>query len=1110
MNNYKLKLMRIIILFLLLGSNSYAKYKIKVTNNINQASLLFIENKGQIIDDENNIRSDIAYVVESNGVRLYFTKSGITYVFSQSQRDAADRLGNAPLASISDIAKNYSTSKRKKLKTFRMDMQLIGNSPHTRIIAKEEAEGYFNYYYAHCPEGITGVKAYKKLVYKNIYNNIDMVLSCNEKGLKYDFVVKPGGKVQDIRMHYLGIENIQLLQNGKLKAANPLGKVIEGSLKCYQTDTSEDNNHFDFVQNDFKGPNTEYQLKDNDITFTIDHYNSNQILVIEPNLEWATYYGGNGNDICGPVVVDSNGNIAILGYTESTNFPVTSGAYQTSYKGNKDVFIAKFDADGNRLWSTYYGGNDDDLGIGMTFDNANNILVTGTSHSNDFPVSNDAFQTNHKGYGDVCILKFTGSGTRVWATLYGGNDGYEYGQGIETDDLRNVYISGVTYSDAFPVTDGAFQTSRAGGADDFIVKFNSSGARQWATYFGGSAQEINRGMGIDANNNLIIAGRTYSSDIPVTNSAFQKSNGGGADVYIAKFTNNGTLQWATYCGGSSYDDAGPFVDKNGSIYISGSTQSTDLPITNDAFQTNYAGGQDAFWAKFNSNGNRSYCTFYGGSDEDWGRPITTDNEGNVIFVGDSKSTDLPGMNGAIQSYNAGKYDIFIAKFTITNALQWATYYGGSDTEAGLGVTSDNLGNILVSGWTKSSDFPFSNNAFQTNNNGGTDAVVIKITGEQTSNGIITPIVPDHSLHEEFYVDIQVKDVTNLFGVSFKLNFPKNLIEVISTEKGTFLGNDVIYYDNIDNGLGTVSVGISRKGNQSGSNGIGVVARIKLKEKPSVINGTPITLSLNEVSANDPSGNTISLTPQEASYIASPGPQGQGTITPIINDHKLHKEFYVDIQTTEVTNLFGASFKLNFPANQLQVISSERGGFLGSDIIYYDNIDSSNGNVSIGISKKGNQSGSNGTGIIAKIKMKEKSSVYSGTQIALSLSEISANDPSGNAIILTPRETSYITLVKSPQNQVPKEMTLYQNYPNPFNPITTIPYTLLKTSTVQLQIFDLQGRLVRALVNGAQEPGMHSVQWDATNENGERVASGIYICRFKAGNVVKNEKIILAK
>ncbi|MDZ7399744.1 MAG: BACON domain-containing carbohydrate-binding protein [candidate division KSB1 bacterium] len=284
------------------------------------------------------------------------------------------------------------------------------------------------------------------------------------------------------------------------------------------------------------------------------------------------------------------------------------------------------------------------------------------------------------------------------------------------------------------------------------------------------------------------------------------------------------------------------------------------------------------------------------------------------------------------------------------------------------------------------------------------------------------------------------------------------------------------------------------------------------------NGTvTITANSANISAN-PRSATVTVSgggiTRTVSVTQSGSVQSGTSITSVVQNHSLHQEFYIDIQVKDAQNLFGVAFKFNFPADKLEALAAEKGDFLGADPVFFPDINNSAGVVSVGISKKSGQPAANGTGIVARIKLKEKPLVTSGITIDLSLTEVAAMDPSGNPITLTPQNTSYVTpnptSVADRVKQFPEEYLLYPNYPNPFNPTTTISYALPEAAHVQVQIFDINGREVKRLVDQMCDAGVHSVVWDGTDEAQQRVASGIYICRFSAGEVVLNRKLVLAK
>jgi hypothetical protein len=364
-----------------------------------------------------------------------------------------------------------------------------------------------------------------------------------------------------------------------------------------------------------------YVFDDGLLAYGVRGWSRNENLVIDPPLArlWATYYGGWDDDRAFSVATDPQGNVYVVCVTYSANFPVYNpggGAYYQGSLGGgyRDAFILKFNSSGVRLWATYYGGSGDDGAYSVATDSQGNVYVVGSTSSTDFPVYDPGggayYQGNGGDYYDAFILKFNSSGVRLWATYYGGSS-WDYAYSVATDPQGNVYVVGVTYSTNFPVYNpggGAyFQGSNAGGYDAFILKFNSSGVRQWATYYGGNDWDDAYSVATDPQGNVYVVGVTRSADFPVYNPGggayFQGSNAGGYDAFILKFNSSGVRQWATYYGGN-YPDEAYFVatDQQGNVYVVGSTYSTDFPVYNPGggayYQGSNAGGYDAFLLKF--------------------------------------------------------------------------------------------------------------------------------------------------------------------------------------------------------------------------------------------------------------------------------------------------------------------------------------------------------------------------------------------------------------------------------------------------------------------------------------------------------------------------------
>ena len=769
--------------YLKLRINSPMKLGEYTSNKTDKASLIksaskdiiFIPNKGQIIDTEGKLRPDIFYKAELNGVDLYLTNKGMSFVFHKYE-DIPNNLaaGNKEMDGIHDPFKDEPVRDREII-MYRMDLDIVGMNTNFKTLNEEQATEYFNYYYAHCPDGITNVYGYRKVIFKDVYENIDLVYHSNEEGMKYDFIVKPSGDVSDIKLKYNYVDEVYITEEGKIKALNPFGEVETNGLYTYQSNG--------------KVIESNYQ-KDTDGTISIitKDYDRTKELIIDPYIG-ATYYGGNNDDIGQSITADGNDNIFVTGGTRSTNFPVQNpggGAYfQGTFAGGSfDVFILKFNSSGVRQWATYYGGSVGGLGwdfaYSISIGENNNVLVTGFTECQDFPVFNPGggvyFQGSHAGgYEDIFILKFSSNGVRQWATYYGGND-IEKGHTIVTDGNNNILVTGETESFNFPVYNpggGTFyKGTKSDSSDVFILKFNSIGVRQWATYYGGDGWDHGLSITTDVPNNILLTGWTSSLNFPVQNlggGAYFQSNfaGGWFDAFILKFDSSGVRQWSTYYGGNEYDVGNSITtDGTNNIFITGGSSGGNFPLQNPGsgayYQDTFAGATDAFILKFNSSGVRQWSTFYGGNNPEQGSSINSDENGNIFITGETKSTNFPVLNPGGGAYFQGSYaggsmsgDVFMLKFNSSNVRQWATYYGGSGSDLSRSITTDGSNNIYVTGGTESTNFPVFNPGgaayYQGANAGQNDAFILGFTpsGVIGVNAISTSIPDGYELYQNY-------------------------------------------------------------------------------------------------------------------------------------------------------------------------------------------------------------------------------------------------------------------------------------------------------------------------------------------------------------------------
>jgi hypothetical protein len=262
-------------------------------------------------------------------------------------------------------------------------------------------------------------------------------------------------------------------------------------------------------------------------------------------LVYSTYIGGSGYDVGYGIAVDGSGNAYVTGYTESTDYDVAPGAFQTTKGSYRDVFVTKLNATGTALvYSTYIGGSGGDEGYGIAVDGSGNAYVTGYTWSTDYDVTPGAFQTTNGGGRDVFVTKLNATGTALVYSTYVGGSNNDEGYAIAVDGSGYAYVTGWTLSTDYDVTPGAFQTTNGGRKDVFVTKLNETGTTLvYSTYIGGSDDERGYGIAVDGSGNAYVTGWTHSPNYDVTPGAFQTKNGGrkDVDVFVTKVCHPITL-----------------------------------------------------------------------------------------------------------------------------------------------------------------------------------------------------------------------------------------------------------------------------------------------------------------------------------------------------------------------------------------------------------------------------------------------------------------------------------------------------------------------------------------------------------------------------------------
>lgn len=703
--------------------------KSEIVKSQKNNSLYFIENKGQIKDQYGEQRPEIDFKLKSNGLGIFIGSGHMHYQWTKNKNTAAD-----------DVM----------IESYRLDIELVGANTNIQPITLQ-ASGYFENYYLSNLDGVQAY-AYSKVVYKNIYNNIDWVLYVQDGGLKYDFIVHPGGNANDIKIKYNGATSVKKEDAGDVVATTPFGSVKEKAPYSYLSATKE------------VVPSS-YLLEANTISFNIA--NTNQTLVIDPSLEWATYMGDQSADYGMCAASDTAGNVYMGGRTASSGSAnvFTTGAHQVTFAGDEDGFITRYTASGVRLWSTYYGGNKKDAINSITVDKENNIVFAGWTDSS---VSGIATTGAHKatycgGSSDAFLVKMDPTGKRLWGTYYGGagreKNGNDYQTGVACDAARNIYLVGTTESDTGIATTGTQQTARSKEFDGYIAKFDKDGKRLWGTYYGDTMPDQFTNVSVDSNGTPYVVGKfasgkmgtagTHMQNKPTPKQFFYDYKD-AMDFLLAKFNQyTGRVTWATYYGGNLNEDSrGIAVGDTGFVYICGSSMSDTGIATTGASQAKLAGGPyDMVLAKFDSSGKLVWGTYFGGSSNDQGGNVVIDHKGNLNVTGNTNSasgiatTDAFRLNLNLGQSGNTSLDALIAIYNNQGTKIWSSYYGGAGNDYGYGVArGKDYGHIYFTGNTESSS-SISFNGSQNTHGGANDAFMVKITPDTSA------LIPNRELKE---------------------------------------------------------------------------------------------------------------------------------------------------------------------------------------------------------------------------------------------------------------------------------------------------------------------------------------------------------------------------
>jgi len=581
---------------------------------------------------------------------------------------------------------------------------------------------------------IEKVPNFERVVEKNLYPGVDLVYHGNGGELEYDFIVAPDAKTEQIHLKFSGVERIKINRAGDLVLHTKAGDLKQLRPRVYES-TAAGNREINGGY---------FLLARDEVGFRLERQNPRSAVVIDPVLNYATYFGNTADEAAKGVGVDAAGNAYIAGTST-----VTAGSTSAD-----TGFVSKYSPTGTRLFTTYIGNgtcNTDILAIAV--DGFGNSYVTGETLQVDST-------GNCASYYHVLAAKLSPGGSVLYSSTFGGASGSDQGKGIAVDSSGNAYIAGdETSTMQFPVTPGAFMTTTFAWIG-FVSKIDPTGtAFVYSTFLGGtSTGDSPYGIAVDAFGDAYITGYAASVDFPLNN-AYQSvpnANGlGGAFFTVLDALGSGLI-YSTYLSGKNGAGGGDSgfavaIDPAGNAYITGETKSPDFPATAGAYDTQCGTDglcnptqycdingcrlislPDVFVAKINPglSGAASliYSTYLGGESYDEGHGIAVDRFGNAYVTGYTISTAFPQVN-ALQSIMGS--NAFVTELNPSGSgLLFSTYFGGSGTDYGNGITLDSVGNILVAGSTTSANFPIKN-ASQSSFGGGADDAFVARFGLAT-------------------------------------------------------------------------------------------------------------------------------------------------------------------------------------------------------------------------------------------------------------------------------------------------------------------------------------------------------------------------------------------
>ncbi|MFL5754196.1 MAG: gliding motility-associated C-terminal domain-containing protein [Bacteroidia bacterium] len=556
---------------------------------------------------------------------------------------------------------------------------------HSSILAESQQPEYYNYFLGKEPSNwATEVSAYKKIIYKNLYEGIDMHVYSEASNFKYDIILSPNSDPSKIQLKFENIDGISLTA-GNLEIKTNAGYIIEKAPIAWQ-----------LINNKKIMIEAAYHLDGRIVSFEFPKgYNKKYELVIDPIVIACTFTGSTA--YCGgeASTYDKSGSIYLTGYASSPAFPVSMGAFQTTLAGSNDVTIHKFNSDGSSLiFASFFGGSSTE-GTFCTELVNNELIVAGRTKSPNLPITAGSYDTSYNGSYDLFIAKFDTSGNSLIASTYiGGSSDEGMPGGFAANRLRNyefvhdntgnIFLTSCTMSPDFPVSSNAYSSVLKGTYDAVVFKMDFSlTTLLWSTYLGGSSKDCANSIRLDLNGGVYCFGSTESTDFPVTSGTISQTKDYGPDCFVTHLNSTGSsITASTYIGtnGSDYSYVFTLDDNQDLILYSilwGSPSATFNPTPGTysmANSTNLIQKIDSSLSSFIFKASIGSGQFYFDPSA-----IAVDSCGNIYLAGCADAS-LPTTPNAFKA-TTQDLDLYFCIFNNTaSSLIFASYYGGSGSE----------------------------------------------------------------------------------------------------------------------------------------------------------------------------------------------------------------------------------------------------------------------------------------------------------------------------------------------------------------------------------------------------------------------------------------------